>query len=308
MNRFVWSMALGVSGCHLNSSLPDEVGDSRPLDARADSRADARGDASADASADARDGVQICLDGSSGAGTSIALSAFDTLSAATVEFWYRSADAATPAAAHAQLIYFHPAAYVGGNYPSLGLEIADASALAMAPLTGRVVAVGVDARGGPQNELNARGFAVATTAPGFDEKSRHHYAAVFDGSVQRLFVDGSEITSTHQRDGSEATSFDSAFGAGFTGTYGPLYMSIGYFARDGIRFARGGFSDVRVSSIARYTTNFTPVFPATKDANTILLLPITEDTGSTSLDQGGSAYDVSWTGGFSWAKLSVACP
>ena len=249
----------------------------------------------------------ICLNGSSGEGTSIALSPLATLTTATIEFWYRSADPTTPASGDYSLVEFHPTASVGGNYPDVSLDITNA----FAPLTGRVLLVSIDARGGPQNELDQTEYEFASNLPDFDEKGWNHYAVVFSsGSPQRVFVDGTELTTSavSPGDGTQATTFASAFGSSFTGTFGPLYMSLGYFARDGIRFMRGGLSDLRVSDIARYTTNFVPPWRASRDANAVLLLPMAEDTGATSSDVGGSAYNVTWTGGFSWSELLLPCP
>lgn len=253
-------------------------------------------------------GSKICLNGTTGRGRSVAVNPFALLTAATIEFWYRSSDPSTPATAQVNLVHFHPLAYVGGDYPGLVIEIGDAGALSMSSLTGRTLGVVIDARGGPQGQLNARGFDLDATFPGFDEKGWHHYAIVFTGSLQRAWVDGVELTTTMQRDSSQATTFASAFGANFTSVFGSLYLSLGYFARDSIRYVRGGMSDLRVSNTARYSSTFTPPFRATADASTLLLLPMNEGVGTTSFDRSGNAYDVTWSGGTSWSGLLLPCP
>jgi len=96
----------------------------------------------------------------------------------------------------------------------------------------------------------------------------HHIAYVFDGSQQRLYLDGMLLTNV-----SASGSFDNAPGLGFVGAspQGGLNPSfIGYL------------DSLRISSVARYTTaSFTP--PAgdmTTDADTLLLYNFNEPPGS----------------------------
>ena len=248
----------------------------------------------------------ICLDGASGIGTAVGVDELVAPSAATIELWYRAV-AGVPSVWQS-LVDVHPVTYVGGDYPRVGLGIADAPDVNMTPLTGRVLEVVVDARGGPQGQLNARGFDIDATLAGFDETAWHHYAVVWDGTAARAFVDGVELTSAHQRDGAEGASLASAFGASFVGTYGPLHLSLGYFARDQIRYAAAGLADLRVSDAARYTGSFTPAFPATSDASTVLLVPVDEGTGALSRDVAGAGHDLTWSGGFAWSDFEQPCP
>lgn len=244
---------------------------------------------------------KICLDGSTGRGDSVAVDALATLTTATIEFWFRSSDSSSTPTGYRMLAFFHPAAYVAGNYPGVALRLQDA--VSQPPVTGRILEITVDARGGPQTQLNQKVFDLDAALPGFDERQWHHYAAVFTGSAQQVFVDGVELTTIRQQGGSQATSFASAFGSGFVSTYGSLYMALGVFARDNNYFVQGAFSDLRISKIARYSAAFTPPFRSTSDANTVLKLPISENAGTTSLDQSGGGFNVTWSGGASWCTL-----
>ena len=80
----------------------------------------------------------------------------------------------------------------------------------------------------------------------------------------------------------------------------PVVIHAGVFARTGVNLAKGAMLDLRVSSTARYSASFTPSYPASVDASTLLYYPMNEGSGPTSFDAIGSPPDVTWTNPNDW--------
>lgn len=104
----------------------------------------------------------------------------------------------------------------------------------------------------------------------------HHFAVTYDGSTMRTFLDGTA--------GGTGSSFtldtpdgDTALGANLSAVSGGNY--IGYI------------DEIRVSKTARYTSGFTPSASAfTNDADTVMLLHMNGDNGSTTFIDDNSTY------------------
>ena len=98
--------------------------------------------------------------------------------------------------------------------------------------------------------------------------------------------------------GTASTSFADALNA--IGT--AVFVHIGVFSRDTIRFANGAMLDLRVSSNVRYPSNFIPTYPAAVDAATVLLFPMDEGSGPTSSDTTATPTSgVQWSDPSHWA-------
>ena len=238
------------------------------------------------------DDFMLCLDGVDDRGiTSPMTSAVATLGAATVELWFRSIDGT----GERDLIDFWPTTITPSTSHAMRIAITDAALASFGALSGRVLYVTVDARdnGGA---LNARGFDIDASLPGFDERQWHHYAIVFTGATQRAFVDGVELTSAQQRDGAPNASFADAFGSAYVAAGGDVRMHVGWFARDGVRFAAGSIEDIRVSSGARYSGPFPVTYPLELDGMTVARYGIDEGSGTTSEDDAAGGYDIMWVG------------
>jgi Concanavalin A-like lectin/glucanases superfamily len=101
----------------------------------------------------------------------------------------------------------------------------------------------------------------------------HHYALVESNTTVTVFIDGTSR-------GSNTASLGMAGAADFeignvnTGGSGPAY--------------NGTIDEVRISSMARYTTTFAPVFPFTLDSDTVALWHCNEGSGSSVHDATGS--------------------
>jgi hypothetical protein len=122
-----------------------------------------------------------CLDGVDDHATSTEITNVSDLTTATIELWFRSLDAT----AERNLVEFRTA--VASDARRVGIAITDASAQGFGSLSGRVLALTVDARdhGGA---LNARGFDLDASLPTFDETTWHHYRRTHGGesaSVRR---------------------------------------------------------------------------------------------------------------------------
>lgn len=215
------------------------------------------------------DPTVMCLDGSTDHGDSGDVQAdVENLVASTIEFWFRG----TSSSGTQGLVGFDQPS----QYPSSPLvEVAYANGKIVFTTSGMT--------------SNIRTF---TPAAGFDVTLWHHYAAVFTGVTQRLFIDGTEVLTVVQTAGLATTTFNTAF----TGSNHPINVHAGFRGGStGSNFADGALLDLRVSSVARYSTTFTPPYQSTAAANTVMQFPFDEGTGTKSSDTLMTAPDVTWT-------------
>ena len=108
----------------------------------------------------------------------------------------------------------------------------------------------------------------------------YHLAWSRTGSTIKLFVDGVEQTMT-------TASGSGVFPSGSVGNTNGIF--IGTLSDGAIDF-NGHIDEVRISTVARYTGNFTPTtVPFVRDADTVLLLHMDADDGTTTFvdDIGG---------------------
>jgi hypothetical protein len=105
------------------------------------------------------------------------------------------------------------------------------------------------------------------TASSMSANNWYHIACVVDGSTRRLFLDGNMVSATS------------------SWTRGAI-LEIGAAKYTSTAFAdewNGWIDEVRVSNIARYTSNFTPsTVPFENDTNTTMLLHMDGTNGSTT--------------------------
>lgn len=113
----------------------------------------------------------------------------------------------------------------------------------------------------------------------------HHIAItwIFSTGVLEFYFDG---TSQGTNDRVDAMNLVWAH---------PFYVGIRGTSDDGVTLyngATGAIDEVRLSSIRRYTTDFTPTTtPFTNDGDTVLLLHFDEGTGTDAFDSGSNAHD-----------------
>jgi hypothetical protein len=66
-------------------------------------------------------------------------------------------------------------------------------------------------------------------------------------------------------------------------------------------FLHGAINELRISSVVRYTADFTvPDEPFTPDADTLALYHFEEGSGSTAVDSSGNGNDLTLYGGYTW--------
>lgn len=120
----------------------------------------------------------------------------------------------------------------------------------------------------------------------------YHVAAVIDPvDGMALFVNGIKQNSTHAHTGATATSSHITT----IGCWGDLYQ----------RFFKGKIDDVRLSSQALYTANFTPTCPnAVALSSTIGLWNFNEGIGSNSSDAGNNSYTAQINGAV-WGQANI---
>jgi hypothetical protein len=215
------------------------------------------------------DPTVMCLDGSTDHGDSdVSVANLDNLVNSTVEFWFRG----TSSSGIEGLVGFDQPS----QYPTSPL-------VEVAYTNGKIVFTTSGATS------NIRTFAPPA---GFDVTQWHHYAAVFTGVTQRLFIDGTEVTVVTQTAGLATATFKTAF----TGSNHPITLHAGFRGgTTGTNFTDGALLDLRVSSVARYTTAFTPPYQSIPAANTVMQFTFDEGTGTTSSDTTMTAPDVTWT-------------
>lgn len=106
----------------------------------------------------------------------------------------------------------------------------------------------------------------------------HHVAAVIDPTEgMMLFIDGIKQQSTNS----------------YTNTPAPDShdIEVGRWGVENSRYFHGSIDDIRFSSIARYTSNFTPPCPSLpSDSSTIGLWNLNENSGDTASDGSGNDY------------------
>jgi hypothetical protein len=148
---------------------------------------------------------------------------------------------------------------------------------------------------GYNHPINGGSVITGATAVSFDQW--HHVAFVYDGSEERLYLDGTLVQSRPA-----SGDISDADGLGY----------VGAIFRDGAaRDSFIGLIDVlRLSDVARYTgSSFTPPSPdMTSDANTVLLYTFDEAPGSTTVADGSSLTRTGTLGaGFGGATSPLLC-
>ncbi|MCX5744665.1 MAG: Ig-like domain-containing protein, partial [Proteobacteria bacterium] len=201
-----------------------------------------------------------CQNGTSDHGDTIVTGLVEDLTTATVEFWFRSKDAVS-----SQQMWGldTPSAYP--NTPAVAVTYTAAGIVVMVDARHNVTQNGA---------LNQRSFVPAAAYSVLDW---HHYAVVFSGTTQKLFIDGVEVTAATQTGGSQATTIATALS--MIGV--PVHMHLGYFARDATSYANGALLDLRISNAA---LSGAPVYPQVSIASTVLLYPLDEGAGTSSLE------------------------
>lgn len=116
----------------------------------------------------------------------------------------------------------------------------------------------------------------------------HHLAGIYDGTSLRLAVDG-------VIDPNVVTT-------GFADS--DLMLEIGSRTNNDF-FFDGEIYEVRVSSTARYTDNFTPAIGFLPDADTLAMYYLDEGTGTVAGDAAEGANDGAISGGAAWTNT---CP
>lgn len=116
--------------------------------------------------------------------------------------------------------------------------------------------------------LAARGAAAATLEAG----RWYHVAQVFDGKELRLYIDGKLVASGRRDAAMKDNDLPLIIGGDVDGT------------GSAVDTLDGSLDDVRVSRVARYTSEFTPQKGHTPDADTLLLLDFDRPVGRMTMD------------------------
>jgi hypothetical protein len=132
---------------------------------------------------------------------------------------------------------------------------------------------------------NSGELASFSSTPAVEAAKWAHVAVVYDATSVRLYANGVKV-------GEKAGAIqpDSSGGP----------VQIGATTRDSVRAGlRGFYSDVRLSSVARYTADFTPPLHLTSDADTIGLWQLDEGSGdvaedSSTFDNPGTISGAAW--------------
>ena len=116
----------------------------------------------------------------------------------------------------------------------------------------------------------------------------HHIAGIYDGTDLRLAVDG-VLVDTVVATGFQDSTLDLQIGARIANSF----------------FFDGAISGVRVSSVARYTDDFTPPLAYAADADTLGLYRLEEGKGLVTVDGSGNVNTGDLVNGATWATI---CP
>ncbi len=119
----------------------------------------------------------------------------------------------------------------------------------------------------------------------------YHVAFVKNGSTITTFIDGVPGTSATDANNSYANSESLFFGSRRSST--PSYF-------DGL------IDEIRISSVARYTTTFTPQERLTNEANTIGLWHFEEGVNNIATNSAGATLDGLLVGGVTWESTCAA--
>jgi hypothetical protein len=125
---------------------------------------------------------------------------------------------------------------------------------------------------------NYANFGVSQYDAAVADGNWHHIAAVYDGSQYRLYLDG-----TLKASQSASISLPSAMDV--------WVLSYDWFPWH-TEHVKGTMDEVRVSKVARYTSNFTPATSFTVDSDTLVYLKFDEGGGASYTDQTGNSTPV----------------
>ncbi|GAB1443680.1 hypothetical protein MASR2M39_25220 [Ignavibacteriales bacterium] len=137
---------------------------------------------------------------------------------------------------------------------------------------------------------------VSNTPPSSNEW--HHIAAVksADGFL-RIFIDGIKVNELSYGVGSLVSSHSLQFGK--------------YFANASSDYFKGFLTKIRISKIARYQNNFTPIINYTLDTNTVGQWDFTEGSGTVLSDAStnhinGTIYGATWSTDFPQVPAAIS--
>jgi hypothetical protein len=120
----------------------------------------------------------------------------------------------------------------------------------------------------------------------------HHYAWQFDGAALSLWLDGQMIAATNATGQIDANANGLTIGA----------------EAPGFRAFNGYVAEVRISSVARYRSAFTPQMRFSSDSNTVALYHLDEGCGSTAYDASGNGNDGTIYGSSAWSTNIIPSP
>jgi len=135
---------------------------------------------------------------------------------------------------------------------------------------------------------NSSEFSTATSIPKLNEW--YHLALVKSGTNLRVFYNGVLEETKSVTNNPRTTTENLFFGSRRSGT--PSYFG-------------GLIDEIRISSIARYATSFTPLKRFTTDATTIGLWNFEETAGTVAYDSSGNNLNGTLKGGVEWVEECV---
>jgi serine/threonine protein kinase len=161
---------------------------------------------------------------------------------------------------------------VGGTLgPLLQLHLDEAGGLALAHVQANASTEYIDS-------------APLTALPS-DRGGFRWVAADWDGASARLFVDGKLATVTTKPGADRALGQNASAGATLIGA------GYDFAGRDHQHFFSGGIDEIRISKIARYAEDYTPVDRLAADADTLALYHCDEGRGKTLADASAHRRD-----------------
>lgn len=138
-----------------------------------------------------------------------------------------------------------------------------------------------------QAEMDIGGTQYTLTSPNaFTFNTTHHLALSYDGSTIRLFDNGTMVASQAASGTVTQRPFENVFFPGFqpatwTSSYGSVLHT----------YVQGYFDSLRISNIARYTTNFTaPTAKFAQDSNTLMLINFPTNAPAGTVEGSTSAF------------------